>query len=72
MAVSKAFSMDWRARPTNELPLCLAKLGAQPENVAISLIYFVLTGGEHSGPRRNRKRHTKAQLEARSARKSSA
>ena len=25
--MSKAFSMDWRARPTNELPLCLAKLG---------------------------------------------
>ena len=27
MAVSKAFSMGWRARPTNELPLCLAKPG---------------------------------------------
>jgi len=27
MAVSKAFSMDWRARPTNELTLCLAKPG---------------------------------------------
>ena len=28
MVVSKAFSMDWRARPTNELPFCLAKPGA--------------------------------------------
>ena len=27
MAVSKAFSMGWRARPTKELPLCLAKPG---------------------------------------------
>ena len=30
MAVSKAFSMEWRARPTNELRLSLAKPGGFP------------------------------------------